>query len=128
MNICRQDIAVEREFFGRLPPLSSAEQAIWELGIKINARGFYVDRAFAEAARKIGEAAALEIDQEIAELTAEKITGFNQIAKLQAWLLKRGCPVKSLNRKTIEKKLLDPELVPVVRRVLDLRLGGDKQP
>jgi DNA polymerase bacteriophage-type len=121
---CRQDIAVEREFFGRLPPLSSAEQAIWELGIKINARGFYVDRAFAEAARKIGEAAALEIDQEIAELTAEKITGFNQIAKLQAWLLKRGCPVKSLNRKTIEKKLLDPELVPVVRRVLDLRLGG----
>jgi DNA polymerase bacteriophage-type len=121
---CRQDIAVEREFFGRLPLLSSTEQAIWELGIKINARGFYVDRAFAEAARKIAKAAAPEIDQEIAELTAEKITGFNQIAKLQAWLLKQGCPVKSLDRKTIEKKLLDPELVPVVRRVLDLRLGG----
>ena len=32
--------------------------------------------------------------------------------------------MEKLDRKSIEKKLLDPELVPVVRRVLELRLGG----
>src|SRR5262249_6453517 len=87
-------------------------------------RGFCVDRAFAEAARKIAEAAAPEIDREIAKLTAGGITSINQIAKLQAWLQQHGCIMEKLDRKTIEKKLLDPELVPAVQQVLELRLGG----
>ena len=33
-------------------------------------------------------------------------------------------PVKKLDRKAIEKLLLDPELPPAVQRVLELRLGG----
>jgi DNA polymerase bacteriophage-type len=32
--------------------------------------------------------------------------------------------MEKVDRKAIEKKLLDPELVPAVRRVLELRLGG----
>jgi len=28
---CRQDVEVERELYGRLPPLSASEQALWEL-------------------------------------------------------------------------------------------------
>jgi DNA polymerase len=32
--------------------------------------------------------------------------------------------MEKLDRKAIENKLLDPELVPAVRRVLELRLGG----
>ena len=52
------------------------------------------------------------------------ITSINQIAKLMAWLQQHGCIMERLNRKAIEKKLLDPELVPAVRRVLELRLGG----
>ena len=36
---CRQDVEVERELYVRLPPLSSAEQALWELSSKINERG-----------------------------------------------------------------------------------------
>src|SRR5262245_8038886 len=121
---CRQDVEVERELYRRLPPLSPTEQAIWELGNKINARGFCVDRGFAQAARKIAEAAAPEIEQEITELTAAEITSINQIAKLQAWLQQHGCIMETLDRQAIEKKLLDPELVPAVRRVLELRLGG----
>src|SRR5262245_40064466 len=121
---CRQDVEVERELYGRLPPLSASEQALWELSSRINQRGFCVDRAFAEAARKIAEAAAEEIAREIAELTAGEITSINQIAKLQAWLQQHGCIMEKLDRKAIEKKLLDPELVPAVQQVLELRLGG----
>ena len=79
---CKQDVEVERELYSRLPPLSPAEQAIWELSTKINARGFYVDRSFAEAARKIAEAAAPEIDAEIAEITSGDVTTINQVARL----------------------------------------------
>src|SRR6516164_4424961 len=121
---CQQDVEVERELYSRLPPLSASEQSLWELSYKINARGFRVDRAFAEAARRIAQAAAPEIDQEIAELTGGAVSSINQIAKLVAWLQQHGCSMEKLDRKAIEKKLLDPELVPAVRRVLELRLGG----
>jgi hypothetical protein len=40
------------------------------LSSEINSRGFCVDRTFAEAARKIAEAAAPEIEQEIAEISS----------------------------------------------------------
>ena len=108
----------------RLSPLPPDEQAIWVLSSKINERGFCVDRKFAEAARTIAQAAAPEIDQELAEITGGAVTGINQIARLQAWLTEQGYPVKKLDRKAIEKLLLDPELPPQVQRVLELRLGG----
>ena len=68
-SYCQQDVEVERELYERLPPLSSSEQQLWELSCTINERGFCVDRKFAEAARRIAQAAAPEIDQELAEIT-----------------------------------------------------------
>src|SRR5262249_23877459 len=123
---CCQDVEVERELYSRLPPLSPAEQAIWELSNKINQRGFCVDRTFAEAARKIAEAVAPEIDAEIAQITAGDVISINQIAKLTTWLRDYGCALESLKRKTIERELIkgDDELSPLIRRVLELRLGG----
>src|SRR5262245_61153469 len=103
---CRQDVEAERELFSRLPSLSASEQSLWELSSRINRRGFYIERAFAEAARKVAEEAATEIDVEIAELTDGKITSINQIARLSTWLLEQGYPVESLDRKAIEKFLL----------------------
>src|SRR5262249_34434504 len=100
-----------------------AEQNLWELSSQINQRGFHIDRFFAEAARKIAEAAAPEIDTEIAEITDGAVAGINQIARLQAWLLEQGYSVKSLDKKAIEKLLLT-ELPANVQRVLELRLGG----
>jgi DNA polymerase len=89
-SYCRQDIETERELHGRLPPLSSAEHALWVLSSKKNQRGFHIHRAFAEAARKIGVAAAPEINAEIAELTSNAVTGINQVAKLLKWLQEHG--------------------------------------
>src|SRR5262249_44016838 len=101
----KQDIKVERELYGRLPPLSASEQGLWELNSRINQRGFCVDRAFAEAARKIAEQAAPEIDAEIAELTAGDVTTINQVAKLTTWLQDHGCGLKTLDRKAIQRQL-----------------------
>jgi len=125
-DYCRQDVEVERELYLRLPPLSQNEQAIWELSNRINARGFCVDRAFAEAARKIAEEAAPEIDLEVQELTGGDVSSINQVARLTTWLLDHGCSLRKLDRKAIQRQLDkgDDELAAPIRRVLELRLGG----
>jgi len=120
---CQQDVEVERELYNRLPPLSATEQAIWQLSYQINARGFCVDRAFAEAARKIAEQAAPEIDQEIVEITGGTVTTISQVARLLKWLQEQGCTLTALDRKTVEQEL-QLDLPPQVRRALELRLGG----
>jgi DNA polymerase len=123
---CAQDVRVERELYNRLPPLSPAEQAIWQLSHLINVRGFCVDRIFAEAARKIAEQAAPEIDQEITEITAGDVTSINRVGRLTAWLQDHGCSLQKLDKKAIQRQLEkgDDELPAPVRRVLELRLGG----
>src|SRR5262249_360546 len=121
-----QDVRVERELYNRLPPLSRTEQAVWQLSYQINIRGFHIDRAFAEAARKIAEAAAPEIDQEIEEITGGDVTTINQVARLTVWLQDHGCDLQKLDRKAIERQLEkgDDKLPAPVRRVLELPLGG----
>jgi hypothetical protein len=106
--------------------LSQTEQAIWELSNKINTRGFCIDRAFAEAARKIAQQAAPEIDQEIQKITGGNVTTINQVARLAAWQQDHGCRIQKLDKKTIQRQLEkgDDELSAPVRRVLELRLGG----
>ena len=121
---CRQDVEVERELYDRLPALSAAEQALWVLSCTINQRGFCVDRKFAEAARRIAQAAGPEIDTELVEITNGTVTGINQIARLQTWLKQYGYAAKSLDRKAIERQLENDDLPPEVQRVLELRLGG----
>jgi DNA polymerase bacteriophage-type len=86
----KQDVEVERELYDVLRALLPSEHALWVLSSKINDRGFHVDRGFAEAARKIAQAAAPEIDAELAEITGGAVTGINQIAKLLKWLQARG--------------------------------------
>jgi DNA polymerase len=121
---CRQDVATERELYDRLPPLSPAEQSLWVLSSTINERGFCIDRKFAEAARRIAQAAAPEIDAELAKITSGAITGINQVARLLRWLQLHGYAGKTLNKTAIERQLEKEGLLPSVQRVLELRLGG----
>jgi len=100
---CKQDVETERELHGRLPPLLTEEQMLWVISCPINQRGFYFDRSFAEAARRIAQAAAPEIDAELAELTGGAVTKASQVPSLRRWLQQQGCTMENLNRKTLEK-------------------------
>jgi DNA polymerase bacteriophage-type len=121
---CRQDVEAERALFTRLPSLSEAEQRLWQLSGRINERGFCVDRQFAEAARRIAQAAAPAIDAELREVTSGAVTGINQVARLLGWLQQQGCTIGKLDRKAIERQLDGEDLPPSVQAVLELRLGG----
>jgi DNA polymerase len=120
---CKQDVEVERELHQWLRPLHGAEQRLWQLDFLINSRGFCVDRQLGVAARAIAEAAAQEIDAELARLTASAVTGVNQVARLKAWLATQGYGSETLDKKAIEN-LLDSPLPDAVRRLLELRQGG----
>jgi DNA polymerase bacteriophage-type len=119
-----QDVEVEREIYQECPPLPLTEQALWKLNCIINQRGFLFDRALAKAAKQIAAAAEPEIEAELAAITGGAVTGVNQIARIQNWLREQGYPLECLDKKVIEKQLLDPELPALVRRVLELRAGG----
>jgi DNA polymerase len=86
-DYCRQDVEVERELFDRLPLLSVTEQTLWAQSCRINERGFCVDRQFAEAARRIAQAAAPEIDAELAEITSGLLSDGGESERSQKrWL------------------------------------------
>ena len=93
-DYCWRDVEVERELHDVLRALLPSEHGLWVLDRTINDRGFHVDRSFAEAARRIAQAAAPEIDAELAEITGGAVTSINQIAKLQVWLREQGCKVQ----------------------------------
>src|SRR5262249_11236938 len=120
----RRDTEVERELRGVLQPLSDEELRIWQFDLRVNARGFYFDRALAEAARAVAQAAGPELDAELAYITHGTVTGVNQIARLKAWLAEQNCLVDSLNKDAITELLLREDLPSPVRRVLELRQSG----
>ena len=79
---------------------------MWVLSSQINERGFHVDRQFAEAARRIAQAAGPEIDAELAELTDGAVTGINQVSRLLKWLQAQGLyDAVKLDRGTLERLL-----------------------
>jgi hypothetical protein len=118
------DVEVEREADSRVGRLSDYEQEVWLLSHRINERGFHVDRALAEAALKIAEAAGPEIDDALSDITDGAVTGVNQIKRLKDWLKTRGVETASLDSDTIEELLEDENLKPAVRQALLLRAGG----
>ena len=99
---CRQDVEVERELFTRLPPLTPFEQALWELSSRIDTRGFHVDRSFAQAACKILETAAPEIDAETTVITNGAVTTISQVVRslrgcenrIAIWMISTARPSK----------------------------------
>jgi DNA polymerase bacteriophage-type len=120
----KQDVEVERELYQALRPLSEEEFNIWQFDLRVNARGFHIDRKLAEAARAVAQAAAPELDAELAYITNSAVTGVNQIAKLKTWLAEQGCVVDSLDKDAIAELLPRDDLPTPVRRVLELRQGG----
>jgi DNA polymerase len=120
----RQDAAVERELFQHLRPLSDAELEVWQFDLKVNARGFHVDRVLAEAARSVADAATPELNAELTYITGCAVTKVGQIGKLKTWLLEQGCIVDSLDKPSVEDLLAQQNVPAPARKVLELRQSG----
>jgi DNA polymerase len=122
---CGQDVEIERELFGRLPPLSDAEQELWQLDAVINRRGFAVDVELAEAAQRIVRQRREAINVELAELTGGTITSIAQVNRLGDYLKARGHQVAGVGKRSVAA-VLARNPGPDVERLLRLRQEGGR--
>ena len=99
--------------------LSVAEQAVWELDQRINARGIAIDVGFVEAAKRIADQVMGEAIAEFAQLT-EGISPF-QVQKTRDWLKARKWTLPNLDSETVGDALELAGLPDDVRRVLEIR-------
>jgi DNA polymerase len=120
---CCRDVEIERELFRRLRPLADSEQTLWALDAKINRRGFATDGPLLEAASRVAAAAGQVAQHELRRITDGALTSTDQVAALQAWLAEHGCEVNDVRKLTLQRALQRKGLEPVVRRVIELRLG-----
>ena len=121
---CRQDVEVERELFHRLPPLIDSEQGLWALDATINQRGFHTDGPLLSSASRIAAAAGQAVQDELIRITAGALTSTDQVAALLDWFREHGCQIKNLQKTSLRHALRRKDLDPVVRRVMELRLGA----
>ena len=112
---CCEDVEIERERTsncGRCRRRSSS-CGCWTCALMPAA--FCIDRDLAAAARAIAQAAAPELNAELAQLTGGAVTSINQVARLKLWLAQQGCIADTLEKAAIENLLAADNLPPAVR-------------
>jgi DNA polymerase len=120
---CKRDVELERVVYRALPPLSTAEQALFTLDATINQRGFHVDTTLAKAARSIAHNERIALNAEIAARTEGEVTSVDQVARILAFVRRHGHLIASLNKRSVSA-VLAHEPGDAVRRLLELRREG----
>jgi DNA polymerase len=122
-DYCKQDVAVERELFHRLPQMTEIERGLWLLDQQINQRGIPIDRELAAAIADLAQKQRLTINADVAVLTGGKIATAGQRDKILAHLAANGCELKGLTKAAV-KKALEGNINDDARKLLELRAVG----
>jgi len=120
---CAQDVRTEMALGRDLRPLTAVEQDVWELTQRINLRGVPVDPIELQNAVKAVDDAQAAIDAECVSLTGFKPS---ERAKLLGWLNAQGADLADLTEKTVSAMLVNTNLDPNIKRVLELRQEGSQ--
>lgn len=120
VEYCRQDVFTLIDLDERLGDWPAPEERErWIADQRINDAGIPVDLEMAAKAVETAEDNAFGQDIEFIQLTGVKNP--NSGIQVLKWLRSQGVHIDNLQAKTVEKLLLDPELDPTVRQVLELR-------
>lgn len=118
----RQDVVTEKAIYHKLMainPVDHVEWKNWDVDQRINDRGIPLDMDLVYKILKKGDVYSEALQKEAKELTG--LANPNSLARLKDWLEKtEGYAIKSLN-KTAVSDLLDGNLKPETRRVLEIR-------
>ena len=106
-----------------LRPLTAAEQEVYTLTQQINDRGVPVAPKELQNAVKAVNDAQAAIDAECVSLTGFKPS---ERAKLLGWLNAQGADLADLTEKTVSAMLVNTNLDPNIKRVLELRQEGSQ--
>lgn len=116
---CVQDVDTEKEVGKRLFnfPIPDQEQELWELDIKINTNGVYLDMDVVDGAIYVSDVSTSELVEESIKLTG--IDNPNSIAQITKWMGDQGIEIDNLQKETVTELL--KTCSGRVKRVLEIR-------
>ena len=120
---CKQDVRTEMDIVRNLQPLTPHEQSVWVLTQKINERGVPVDPDELKNAINAVESGKESINQASLAISGCKAT---ETGKLLGWLNAKGADMANLTAEYVCAKLVDTNIHPDIRKVLELRQQGSQ--
>jgi len=103
---CDRDVETECAVDVAIPQLSDTERKVWILDQTINDRGVMIDRASVDRALDVVAEALRRADERMWWLTDGDVRKCSEVAKIVAWLNKRGIPCESVAKGEIEEIVL----------------------
>lgn len=97
------------------------ERQVWLLDQKINARGFRVDTSLAKKAAMACAQEKIDLDTKVTEITNGAVTSATQVAKVKAFLSKRGVILPNMQAGTLELALEDDSLEAEAKQIIEAR-------
>lgn len=119
VEYCRQDVSTLRDIDRRIDWPTEHERLVYLADQRINDRGIEVDVELAEEAVVVAEDNRMEQELELSSISGVLNPGSPQ--QMLAWLKGQGLPADNMQKETVERLLLLPDLTPTQRRVLELR-------
>jgi DNA polymerase len=126
ISYCKQDVRTEISVAERLVEMDAQERQVFLLDQRINDRGIMLDHDLLDRARVLADNSKEEIDAEIARLTKGQVRGATKGVDLVKWLNSYGVATKSVDKQHVAALLSQPDIHPVIRKVLELRQDGAK--
>lgn len=130
VNYCRLDVEAMRSVYYKLPQQLLPSDVVWsewQIDQRINDRGMQIDLELVRAASAAAAAAKEAADQTVARLTGGRAQSIGELDKLLEFCLHEcGYSLPDMQRSTLEARLNDPALPPVVRDLLSARLSAGK--
>lgn len=125
---CKQDVVVEREIWKRLPAsMDRRERKLYLLDQTINDRGVALDSRLIASAIGMVSVESSDLNQELKEITAGRVTSYTKVPDLRKWLESSGVVVPpSLDKAAVAELLADDSLTKGERRALEIRQEGAK--
>ncbi len=104
-SYCVQDVDTDVEAFLKMPLLHPKEKRFWIVNIKMNLRGFAVDRKLTTGAIKLIALESKRLDDRVKEITKGKINSARQRNEVLKFVRKRGHELADLRANTVKEFL-----------------------
>lgn len=115
------DIRTEAALSALFPDLQPTELAFWQATMEMNRRGVGVDIDSVEACIAVIDAAQVQYNAELSDLTGGAAAAASEVQKITGWLASRGTYVSGLAEEDVTEALARKPLPPDVQRVLEIR-------
>jgi DNA polymerase len=122
---CKQDVEAMRALYRVLPALPEIEHQVWIHDQIDNERGLYLDGVAIAKACEVVDTAKPKANAQLRDLTGGEIETTDQHEKIRLWVNAHGGQLTNMQAKSVQaelERLERAELLPEVRRILELRL------